>query len=136
MKTAPSISNHLWQLSKFVLDQLNSALISGKGKQKLTANLQCQLALTEFGQQLPHSTIHRQSTHQQIDFLDEKSHQSSISSGELVPVKNLNNSNNSYSNTYGEEDTFEHILKVTNNQEAVYAYYYMDENNKVWFSNI
>lgn len=28
-------------------------------------------------------------------------------------------------------DTFDHILTVTSEHEAVYAYYYMDENNKV-----
>lgn len=33
--------------------------------------------------------------------------------------------------TSGEVDTFDHILEVTSHHEAVYAYYYMDENNKV-----
>lgn len=33
--------------------------------------------------------------------------------------------------TQGEVDTFDHILEVTSHHEAVYAYYYMDENNKV-----
>lgn len=33
--------------------------------------------------------------------------------------------------TQGEVDTFDHILEVTAHHEAVYAYYYMDENNKV-----
>lgn len=28
-------------------------------------------------------------------------------------------------------DHFDHILQVTSHQEAVYAYYYMDENNRV-----
>lgn len=44
-----------------------------------------------------------------------------------------------------DDDTFEHILQVTAQHEAVMAYYYMDENNKVmsflvgsiqiWFSD-
>lgn len=34
-------------------------------------------------------------------------------------------------NPAGDVDNFEHILQVTSHQEAVYAYYYMDENNKV-----
>lgn len=33
--------------------------------------------------------------------------------------------------THGDVDNFDHILQVTSHQEAVYAYYYMDENNKV-----
>lgn len=31
----------------------------------------------------------------------------------------------------GDVDTFDHILEVTAHHDAVYAYYYMDENNKV-----
>lgn len=33
--------------------------------------------------------------------------------------------------TQGEVDTFDHILQVTSHHEAVYAYYYTDEDNKV-----
>lgn len=33
--------------------------------------------------------------------------------------------------TQCEVDTFDHILQVTSHHEAVYAYYYMDDNNKV-----
>lgn len=33
--------------------------------------------------------------------------------------------------TQCEVDTFDHILEVTSHHEAVYAYYYMDEDNKV-----
>lgn len=33
-------------------------------------------------------------------------------------------------------DTFDHILTVTSEHEAVYAYYYMDENNKVRNRNL
>lgn len=30
-----------------------------------------------------------------------------------------------------DDDAFEHILQVTSDHEAIMAYYYMDENNKV-----
>lgn len=33
-------------------------------------------------------------------------------------------------------DTFEHILQMTSHHEAVYAYYYMDDNNKVSTSHL
>lgn len=33
--------------------------------------------------------------------------------------------------TQCEVDTFDHILQVTSHHEAVYAYYYMDDDNKV-----
>lgn len=33
--------------------------------------------------------------------------------------------------TQGEVDTFDHILQVTAHHDSVYAYYYMDDNNKV-----
>lgn len=62
-----------------------------------------------------------------------------------VPTKDhidINNSSNSeFSPAYSvklssnptqcEVDTFEHILQVTSHHEAVYAYYYKDEDNKV-----
>lgn len=32
-----------------------------------------------------------------------------------------------------DDDTFDHILHVTSDHEAVMAYYYLDENNKVQF---
>lgn len=71
MMAAPSIRNQLWHVSKYVLGQLNTVLKSRTMKRppKMTANLSCQLALTEYGQQLPHSlhSIHRNS--HQIDLL-------------------------------------------------------------------
>lgn len=30
-----------------------------------------------------------------------------------------------------DDDTFDHILQVTSHHEAIMAYYYLDENNKV-----
>lgn len=35
-----------------------------------------------------------------------------------------------------EDDTFEQILKVTNYHDAIMAYYYLDEHNKVFFAHI
>lgn len=32
---------------------------------------------------------------------------------------------------HGDVDNFDYILELTAHHEAVYAYYYMDENNKV-----
>lgn len=34
-----------------------------------------------------------------------------------------------------ENDTFEHILQETAHHDTVMAFYYMDENNKVWNSS-
>ena len=31
----------------------------------------------------------------------------------------------------GDLDTFDHILQVSSHHDAMYAYYYMDEDNKV-----
>lgn len=39
-------------------------------------------------------------------------------------------------NHAGDFDAFDHILQVTNHQESVYAYYYMDETNKVKVTEI
>lgn len=34
-----------------------------------------------------------------------------------------------------EDDTFEQILKVTNYHDAIMAYYYLDEHNKVFLTH-
>lgn len=50
-----------------------------------------------------------------------------------MPTLSNSSSHHTFNPTSNDVDTFEHILEVTSNQEAVYAYYFMDENNKVHF---
>lgn len=73
---APSIRNQLWHVSKYVLGQLNTVLRSKTVKRppKMTANLSCQLALTEYGQQLPHHSLHsgHRNSHQIDLLMDDK----------------------------------------------------------------
>lgn len=49
---------------------------------------------------------------------------------------NTNDFDTQFGNSAGQidVDTFDHILEVTSQHEAVYAYYYMDDNNKVCFN--
>lgn len=62
----------------------------------------------------------------------------------VTPKEHIDNSNNGISEfnpaysfelksspSQCEVDTFDHILQVTSHHEAVYAYYYTDDNNKV-----
>lgn len=57
---------------------------------------------------------------------------------ELQPWKDHINTSNCVINmsNLSTDDTFENILQVTSDQEAVMAYYYMDDNNKVQVTEI
>lgn len=157
--TAPTISKQIWDISKFLLSHLNKTVSSSvsarRRQQSITANLSCQLALTEYGQQLGKSASgHRLSSDfHQIDIMMDDNIEPI--GNELVPLTRVNSSANVLGGGFGsgggsvggasipaiapqpstDNDTFENILQVTSNQEAVYAYYYMDENNKVTFKN-
>lgn len=67
----------------------------------------------------------------------------------VTPKEHIDNSNigmNEFNPAYSfelkstpsqcEVDTFDHILQVTSHHEAVYAYYYTDDNNKVRIKSI
>lgn len=62
--------------------------------------------------------------------MPEKKESGSIDEPDAIGVNITTNT------TQGEVDTFDHILEVTAHHEAVYAYYYMDENNKVSFETV
>ena len=54
----------------------------------------------------------------------------SINTKHHIHRQSISEDNSLHSNSH-DVDTFEHILKVTTHQEAVYAYYYVNEDNKV-----
>lgn len=56
---------------------------------------------------------------------------SEISEHHIRPESSLSVVHKTAANAIEVDDTFDHILEVTAHHEAVYAYYYMDEDNKV-----
>ncbi|XP_052861642.1 1-acylglycerol-3-phosphate O-acyltransferase Pnpla3-like [Anopheles cruzii] len=131
MVAAPSIGNQIWAMSKFFLKNLNTILLKvgrrQKHHQQLTANLQCQIALTEYNQSAAqhHQHSHRSSIIDMRMDADGKTY-----AKELLPSYSAQHS------VIGDLDAFDHVLQVSSHHDAMYAYYYMDEDNKVKVTEI
>lgn len=128
MGAAPSIGKQIWAVSEFVLRNLNSILLKVRRRQKhqLTANLQCQIALTEYNQNAAqqHHHSHRSS------IIDMRMEEGKSFGREMTP------SQSGHHSVVGDVDAFDHILQVSSHHDAMYAYYYMDEDNKVKVTEI
>uniref|UniRef100_A0AAG5DTM7 triacylglycerol lipase n=1 Tax=Anopheles atroparvus TaxID=41427 RepID=A0AAG5DTM7_ANOAO len=130
MGAAPSIGKQIWAMSEFVLKNLSTILLKVRRRQKqqqLTANLQCQIALTEYNQsatQQQHHHSHRSS------IIDMRMEEGKSFGKEMTP------SYSGHHSVVGDIDAFDHILQVSSNHDAMYAYYYMDEDNKVKVTEI
>ncbi|XP_066999742.2 1-acylglycerol-3-phosphate O-acyltransferase Pnpla3 isoform X1 [Anabrus simplex] len=135
----------LWHVSKYFLDQLNDVLNNiNKKRQQLSAKITCQLALTEYGgstcdiEAIPDAP-HHVPTNNKMNFnftlnIDDGSQQH-------APSRSLSRWPSMTINRTGtdlplDDDTFDHILQVTSHHEAIMAFYYMDENNKVKVTEI
>jgi len=106
-------------------------ILSHKKRQKMTANISCQLSLTECGVPKSKHLTHRSS---KVDVLfNENELSTTIDNHYHTPIIAANDNHDSGTVDF---DTFDHILTVTSEHEAVYAYYYMDENNKVKVTEI
>ncbi|XP_058054693.1 1-acylglycerol-3-phosphate O-acyltransferase Pnpla3-like isoform X3 [Anopheles bellator] len=131
MVAAPSIGNQIWAVSKFFLKNLNTFLLRVGRRQKhlqqLTANLQCQIALTEYNQSAAqhHQHSHRSSIIDMRMDADGKTY-----AKEMIPSYSAQHS------VIGDLDAFDHVLQVSSHHDAMYAYYYMDEDNKVKVTEI
>lgn len=118
---------------------------------QLAANLQCQIAYTEYKvseaqRKASQARLHGQrfSTSSLLDVRVDDA-------GDLIAVTTDNNNTHikdhhhyhyhhyfggQYEHQHGHEDhpdydTFDNILQATTHHDAMYAYYYLDDNNKV-----
>lgn len=152
----PSIGSQLWSVSKFAIKTLNVILQRIRREQQMTASLECQVAYTEYfgtGGKLV-------STHSKL--LNKRASMGSLvdvrvdTGNDLVAIPGVGctvgNGDDDYTDHYkngrgwgdqeiGEElhpdyDTFDHILRATIHHEAMYAYCYMGDDNKVKVTEI
>uniref|UniRef100_A0A182T1U0 Uncharacterized protein n=1 Tax=Anopheles maculatus TaxID=74869 RepID=A0A182T1U0_9DIPT len=130
MGAAPSIGKQIWAMSEFVLKNLNTILLKVRRRQKqqLTANLQCQIALTEYNQSMAQQ--HHQHSHRS-SIIDMRMEDGKTFSKEITPTYT-----SGHHSAMGDIDAFDHILQVSSHHDAMYAYYYMDEDNKVKVTEI
>ncbi|XP_026472566.1 1-acylglycerol-3-phosphate O-acyltransferase Pnpla3-like [Ctenocephalides felis] len=134
MSSVPSVSNQLWDLSKIIIERLNLLLHTMNNKtQKLTANLTWQMVLSDF---------HKMS-YSRTPFDIEAANAVAAPKNALLDVTYYSNNNEVLTtrslhpqSISSDNDTFEQILEVTKCHDAVMAYYYMDDNNKIQVTEI
>ncbi|XP_012146690.1 brummer isoform X3 [Megachile rotundata] len=133
----PKLRRNLLELRTFFLNQLSTIFPKiNVYYQQMPQTIKCQLAITEYG-----SNIYNMEEIEKTDNLykSKKNLNLTLQYNELQPWKDHNNKSNcviNMSDLSTVDDTFENILQVTSEQEAVMAYYYMDENNKVQVTEI
>ncbi|EZA49449.1 1-acylglycerol-3-phosphate O-acyltransferase Pnpla3 isoform X2 [Ooceraea biroi] len=132
----PKLRNNLIELTRFILEQL--CLLFPKISvytQPLPQTIKCQLNFMEYG-----SKIHdvqdieeadavykkQKNLNLTLQYNDRQSWTDSRRSSRVINMSELTSA----------DDTFESILQTTAEQEAVIAYYYMDDNNKVQVTEI
>ncbi|KAG7203828.1 hypothetical protein KM043_013841 [Ampulex compressa] len=137
----PKLRNNLLELSKLFLKQLSIIFPRiNMYYQHMPQTIKCHLAITEYG-----SSIYDIEDLEDSDALykKHKNYNLTLQYNDLQSWKDCNNRSNNHSSCVINmsdlttvDDTFENILQVTSDQEAVMAYYYMDENNKVQVTEI
>ncbi|XP_076767153.1 brummer isoform X3 [Xylocopa sonorina] len=133
----PKLRRNLLELRTFFLDQLS--ILFPKINiyyQQVPQTIKCQLAITEYG-----SSIYDMEAAEKTEKLykNKKNLNLTLQYNELQSWNDHNNTSNcviNMSDLSNVDDTFEDILQVTSDQEAVMAYYYMDDNNKVQVTEI
>ncbi|XP_065345986.1 1-acylglycerol-3-phosphate O-acyltransferase Pnpla3-like isoform X3 [Cloeon dipterum] len=156
LQTAPLVGKNLKQLSQYILDNLNHIINSLNNKTKqLSAKISCNLAITEYrgtkfdveadsavptpvqNQMNFNFTLNLDDKEILVDqptavnFSNQILDQASRRSSSISTANNLQNDPSAIA-----EDTFEHILQVTAHNDALMAFYYLDENNKVKVTEI
>ncbi|XP_043256183.1 patatin-like phospholipase domain-containing protein 2 isoform X2 [Colletes gigas] len=132
----PKLRRNLLEFRTFFLDQLNILFPQiTVYYQRVPQTIKCQLAITEYG-----SSIYNMEAVDETDHLykTKKNLNLTLQYDEIQPWTDHNKSKCviNMSDLSTVDDTFENILQVTSDQEAVMAYYYMDDNNKVQVTEI
>ncbi|XP_030755609.1 1-acylglycerol-3-phosphate O-acyltransferase Pnpla3-like isoform X1 [Sitophilus oryzae] len=143
MATAPQVGNTLWDVSKVVLDQMSNILSRvNKKRQQLSAKITCQLAITEYGgskEEVDENLLeNKMNLNFTLDLDDcdlplDQNPQRKFNTRQILQRKPSFTVNKTDTM---DDDTFDHILQVTSQHDAIMAYYYLDENNKVKVTEI
>lgn len=143
MATAPQVGNTLWDVSKVVLDQMSNILSRvNKKRQQLSAKITCQLAITEYGgskEEVDENLLeNKMNLNFTLDLDDcdlplDQNPQKKFNTRQILQRKPSFTVNKTDTM---DDDTFDHILQVTSQHDAIMAYYYLDENNKVKVTEI
>ncbi|KAG8230280.1 hypothetical protein J437_LFUL009453 [Ladona fulva] len=153
MASAPKIGQNLWLISKYMVENLNQLIHKvNKKRQQISANISCQLAITEYrGSKYDMESMNDYAYKNKMNFnftlnLDEQEvprdqnsavkFNNKVLEQELLRRSSLVPPCVESGVTAVDDDTFDHILQVTSHHDALMAFYYMDENNKVKVTEI
>ncbi|XP_076231056.1 brummer [Calliopsis andreniformis] len=136
MLTVPKLRRNLLELRTFFLNQLSMLFPKlNIYYQHIPQTIRCHLAITEYG-----SSIYNKETEETDNLYKSQTNLNlTLKYNELQPWNDHSNNAKCIINMSDisiVDDTFENILQVTTDQEAVMAYYYMDDNNKVKVTEI
>ncbi|XP_078046131.1 brummer isoform X2 [Augochlora pura] len=136
--SVPKLRRNLLELRTFFLEQLS--LLFPKINiyyQRMPQTIKCHLAFIEYG-----SNIYSTGALDEVDSMynNQKHLNVTLQYNEMQPWKDHHTTTSKCVINMSElspvDDTLEDILQVTTEQEAVMAYYYMDDNNKVQVTEI
>ncbi|XP_034246089.1 1-acylglycerol-3-phosphate O-acyltransferase Pnpla3 isoform X1 [Thrips palmi] len=144
---APRMGNNLYLMSKFIMDEVSRLLKRmNKDRREMSAQITCQLAITEYGgicdpeedecDSVPVKNKMNFNFTLNLDENGETKGPSRRFSSNKILSRHGSFSVSRAETSNVDDDTFEHILQVTAQHEAIMAYYYMDENNKVKVTEI
>lgn len=154
LASAPKIGQNLWLISKYMVENLNQLFHKvNKKRQQISANISCQLAITEYrGTKYDMESIMKDYAYKnKMNFnftlnLEEgevpRDQNSAMKFNNKIlgqaPLRraSLTTVGNEVGVTSVDDDTFDHILQVTSHNDALMAFYYTDENNKVKVTEI
>ncbi|XP_055299768.1 1-acylglycerol-3-phosphate O-acyltransferase Pnpla3-like [Sitodiplosis mosellana] len=122
VSAAPCVSEQLWSLGKYVLSQ---------GPPKMSDELSNKQANVLSHQSSKIDVFHNNDGTPTVTTKDPTDNNSS--SSEFNPAYSFKLKPNP---TQCEVDTFDHILQVISYHDAIYSYYYTDDNNEVKFTKI
>nr|CAD7409564.1 unnamed protein product [Timema cristinae] len=150
LAVSPRMGSNLWLASQYLIDQLAHFLYRmDKTRQQLTAKIICQLAVSQYtakydvgtSSDIPMAVKNKMNFNFSLN-VEERDVPMESAQGCKFPNKVLSRRSSQTlaltgaDTTLVEDDTFEHILQVTSHHDAVMAYFYTDENNKVKVTEI
>ncbi|CAH0560431.1 unnamed protein product [Brassicogethes aeneus] len=144
MVAAPQLGSGVWEISKYFMDQMGHVLNKvNKKRQQISAKIICQLAITEYGGSKYDVESCRElggENKMNLNFtLNMDNSDLPLTKSPQRKIKNILQRKPSLTISKTDNldnDTFDHILQITSQQDTIMAYYYLDENNKVKVTEI
>ncbi|XP_049791047.1 patanin-like phospholipase domain-containing protein atgl-1 isoform X1 [Schistocerca nitens] len=133
---APHIGNNLWNISKFLIQQVSELFENISKTQKLAASINCQLAITNFGGSKYDIDTGVDAPLKSKMNLNFTLNMASRERKNIVRAIEQRRCSSATSEMPLDDDTFEQILRVTSEHETVIGFYYQDKNNRVTMTEI